>query len=352
MIWPLSETLRFIEPHLPRQLISPQAFYAVKTIGSLLPDAMSAYYLECRLGARSSRVDFLTCAFASTGGREILAGQNETVDLPDIVLRHSLWAPLRDFFTLWTEPKSSLYGQVPLIWLEFDNDSFSAQIPLPSLLFCLDPGYLERQTQSRQRSHLNTQPYPQFIDSAIGLLFGYPLPSQIKHRLTNCFDALPIDGRIIHLSVMLSRQPCVVKVNVSLPKDQLLTYLTRVGWPGARAEIENILTTFCSCIDTVRIDLSVGDTISGMIGVEFFSPPSFDDSRRQFLLDLCAEKGLCTPEKRDALSMWPGWTRERFCGDSILTRLRRFLDIKIVSHPEGPLEAKGYLGFMPIFSLF
>ena len=355
MIWSLGETLKFIEAYLPGQLVSPQAFSHVQTIANLLPEAMSAHYFECRLAAKTHQLDFATCVMASKGGREILAGHNATADLPPILLQHPLWRRVREFFRCWADPTSPLYEQVPLIWLGFDQvDGRLPKVPLPCLSFSLNPEHLGRHPSSQPSHHAHTQPYLQFAETTFAGLLGHPLSPQTRQNLQACFDLLPAGGQISYLSAMLSRQPAALKVNGFVPKDQLLAYLTQIGWTGSLAELEQIMATFCTFTDKIKFDLTVGPTISARFSLEFFSKGlSQSDSQRQFFLNQLVDEGLCTPEKRQALLAWFGFSSEVFSHQSWPTRLSRSWYAKIVYQPHQPLEAKGYLGFVPsLFSLF
>lgn len=355
MAWPLSETLKFIEPYFSDQLISPQVFPHLKAITNFLPDAMFSFYLECRLAANTTQVDFLTSAI-SKDGREILAWYNLKEDLPDTFLQDPLWNRVRDFLGYWTVSTSPLSEQIPMIWLEFDQiDQILPKVPLPCLMFCVDPDYLERRGQLSLSNRINPQKYQLVTEAACEILLGYPLSSEIKQILSACIELLPVGGQIIHISAMLPRQPMALKIYVSVPKGRLLEYLTQIGWIGSIGEVKSILNEFCTAKDDIRVDLTVGPTITPNIGI-VFSEVQVDGRRSglgpQNLLDQCVANGLCTPEKREALLAWPGSSRELYIHERWPTRLSRWLDIKVVYQLNRPLEAKGYLGFMPHFSLF
>jgi hypothetical protein len=360
MLWPLDETLKLIKPHVPYQLVSFKVFSWVKGITTRLPKAASSYYWECRLAAGATQVDFLACVAASDGGREVLAGQGTGAGLPDVLLENPLWDPAHDFFRQWAEPTSVLHEAIPLIWLEFDQvDGPVPEVPLPSFSFCLDPLYADRRSWSQHINSLNMQERRKVAERGVHLFFGSPLSPQSQQALFACFDSLPPSGQIIHLSAMVARQPAVVKMYGSIPKDQLLTYLTRIGWPGSIPELTDILTTFCTpeTVDNnMFIDLTVGETVMPKLGLAFsqlqIENLPHRDPTRQILLDQCVQTGLCTPEKRDALLTWPGSFRATFRHEQWPTRFRKWLDVKIIYQPNQPLEAKGYLGFMPYFSLF
>ena len=183
MLWPLSETLELIEPHIPDQLVSPEAFSHVKTIASLLPAAMSSYYVECRLAVNTTQVDFLTCVAAPDGGRDILVGQSAKAGLPDIFLAHPLWHRAYDFFRQWADLSSALHEQIPLLWMEFDQvDGPLPEVPLPSFSFCLDPLYADRRSWAQYVNSRDPQKRCQVAEKGLQLLFGGPLSPQRKKR--------------------------------------------------------------------------------------------------------------------------------------------------------------------------
>jgi hypothetical protein len=351
MTWPLRQTLKFIEPYLPGQLVSPKAFSHVKTIADSLPGPMFSFYLECRLAANTTQVDFLTSVI-SENGREIIAGHNEKADLPNTLLQGPLWNRIRNFFSYWADPTSALHEQIPMVWLEFDRiDQSSPKVPPPCIMFCVYPEYLERRGQVSPLDRINALKCRQVTEIACELLLGYPLPAKTRQNLFACFELLPAGGQIIHVSVMLPRQPVALKLYASIPKKRLLEYLAQIGWTGSAAEVESILTTFCASTDEVRVDLTVGPRITPNIGI-VFSEVQINTLPQNNLLDQCVENGLCAPEKREALLNWPGASRQLYSQEKWPARLSRWLDIKIVYQLNQPLEAKGYLGFMPHFSLF
>jgi hypothetical protein len=360
MLRPFDETLKLIKPRVPYQLVSSKMFSRVKGITTRLPKAASSYYWECRLAAGATQVDFLACVAASDGGREVLAGQGTGAGLSDVLLENPLWDQAHDFFRQWAEPTSMLHEAIPLIWLEFDQvDGLVPEVPLPSFSFCLDPLYADRRSWSQHISSLNMQERRKVAEKGLRLLFGCALPPQRRRALFACFDSLPVGGRIIHISAMIARQPAVVKVYGSVPKDQLLAYLTRIGWPGSIPELTNILTTFCTpeIVDNnMYIDLTIGEAVMPKLGVAFSQQQIENlphrDPTRQILLERCVQTGLCTSEKREALLAWPGSFRTMLRGETWPACFRKWLDVKIVYQPGRPLEAKGYLGFMPQFSLF
>jgi len=358
MRWPLQETLQFIEPSVPPALVSAQAFTHIKQLAQQLPTGLSSYYLECRLTTEAEQVDFLACATTPEGGRELLAGKNTA--FPPHLLEASLWQRIHHFCRQWATPTSALHARVPLVWFEFDHaESTPSALPSPSFCFCLDRTYLQRGSWSQRQPSQDSGQDKNLAKNGLQLLLDQPLARQNEHVFDTCFDALPEGGRIIHISAMIARQPSVVKLYGVVPTVQLVPYLTRLGWPGSFRELAAIMADFCrtNTVDhNTYLDLSLGASISPRLGLAFAQQqieqlPGQDFARRA-LLDLCVQHGLCSPAKRDALVLWPGRLRAVFPGDTLPTRFRKWLDIKLVYHPDQPLEAKGYLGFMPYFSLF
>jgi hypothetical protein len=353
MTWPLAETLAIIKPHLPRSLISDHAFSSVKMLADKLPEMTSSYYWECRLAANAPQVDFLACLAASDGGREILAGRGKREDMPWFFAGDPVWRRVKDFCSRWADPASSLYEQVSHIWLEFDFSAPPSRVPPPGLLFCLDPEYFERGRQPRHVNYLTAPAYQQVIDTALEALLDYPVSHQTRENLLSCFDQLPTGGYIIHASVMLSRQPPQVKLNISVPKDRLLDYLQGVRWTGLLFDVSTILSKYGASRDRIKFQLTIGDTVPPKIDFEFHFESSLqNDPGLRLLLDQVVTDGCCTPEKRDALLTWPGTFRQPFSHHSWPTRFYKWADIKVVYQPDRSLEAKGYLGFMPSSSIF
>lgn len=348
MIWPLSETLNFIQPYLPRPLVAAETLAQVKAIAQLLPEAISAHYLECRLGAAATSVDFAACVIAARGGREIFTSS----PWPQILRDDPLWSRVYNLFKDWADPTSLLYNQIPLVWLGFDDtDKIMPLVPLPCLSLCLDPDYLTDKPSPKQP---DTRLYQQITETAFERLLGHPLQPQTRHNLANCFDLLPPGGQICYISVMLARHPPALKLNGLIPKDKLLDYLTQLGWSGSIIELEQILTRYCGFLDRIRFDLTIGPTISPRLGFEFFSKGSpISQAQQQLLVNQLITDGLGTPEKGQALLAWSGLSSELFSRHSRPTRLSRSWYVKIVYQPDHPLEAKGYLGFTPnFFTLF
>ncbi len=356
----LEDYLRVVAPHIHHQLISPDSLAHIATIAKILPANVTSFLIfECRLGESQPRADFLLSVAASEGGREILAGRNSAIDLPETLLTNPVWNRIRNFCTNWADPASTLYKQTHSIWLEFDVVGPPTQIPVPSIFF--GPKYIELDNSSSTKLGIAANPYQWVAETALRILFGKPIPSSFKRKLFDCFDLLPAGARIFHIGAMLARQVDTVRVCVTdIPANKLWDYLSRLGWTGSISKLEAFVSELSSWVDRVDLDLDVGDTILPKIGLEcyFNRQPQFEP-RWQLFLDRLVETGLCIPAKRDAILAYPGYSHERSNRElwpsnllrvSNLLRsrvssifIRQLNHVKIVYQPDIPLEVKAYL---------
>ena len=351
MSWPLKESLAFIEPHLPRPLVSEASWSAIRQTARGLPDVVSTFYLEHPLGPGGDWVDFLACVAATDAAPERLEAccAEQARSAPEG--EAAGWLRLHRFAEEWARPGTLLHQQVPFIWLEFDAPE-GRPVAAPNLLLCVDPTPLERPPASLPERDERPETHLRVIHRALELALDGPVSSSNRDTLRACFERLPPGGNIVHLSIMSARSPVALKLNVSLPREQLQRYLGGIGWPGDAARLGSVLERFVPDMDPVRIDLTVGDTLSPRVGLEFFrTRDRRRDPARSALLDQCMASGLCTAEQREALRVWPGSKRELYPEQTWPTRVSRWTDVKIVYRDDQPLAAKAYLGVNPHFSL-
>lgn len=350
----LDNYLQVVAPYISHQLVTPEAFSQIQTVARMLPP-LSEALLECRLGANSSTVDFSVFVTASDGSHEILAGLNPTVTMPDIILTNHVWRRIRDFCLHWHEPNSLFSKNIDSIWLEFDVNGQLSKVPIPSFFFCLK--HLQEEISS-------TKTQRQTVETALSILNGTELSPQIKQNLALCSDSLPVGSQILYIGAMLSRKLEAVRVNVTgIPQEKLSAYLTEIGWKYSVSELKEILHILSSFSDLIILNLDVGNVVFPKIGIEceLIKKDPRIEPRWQLFLDYLVEKGLCTPEKRDAFLSWCGYLQEKshpelwpsnlskvssfFGARGSSVFFRRLNHIKIVYQPASSLEAKGYLSF-------
>lgn len=350
----LDNYLQVVAPYISHQLVTPEAFSQIQTVARMLPP-LSEALLECRLGANSSTVDFSVLVTASDDSREILAGLNPTVTMPDVILTNHVWSRIRDFCLHWYEPNSLLSKNIDSIWLEFDVDGQLSKVPIPSFFLCF---------KHLQEEIYSTKAQTQMVEIALNLLNGTELSPQIKQNLAICSDSLPVGSQILYIGAMLSRKLEAVRVNVTgIPQEKLSAYLTEIGWKYSVSELKEIIHILSGFSDIIILNFDVGNVVFPKIGIEceLIKKDPRIEPRWQLFLDYLVEKGLCTPEKRDAFLSWCGYLQEKSHPElwpSNLTKVssffgargssvffRRLNHIKIVYQPGSSLEAKGYLSF-------
>lgn len=361
----LADSLRVISPYVEPQLISPEALSHISEIAGLLPaiPIVSEAGFECRLGVAAPRADFLLSFKTSNSGREILAGRGSIATLPEVVFTNPVWNTIRNFCAHWAEPASPLYKNVTDVWLEFDVDGSPPAVPEPSFFF--GPKDLQSVNSDALLPEVPDRNYQWVTEVALKALLDSSLPSQFKRNLLVCFNLLPKGAQVFQIGVMLSRQveSSVVRLCVrDIPKEQILEYLINIGWAGSGSELNSTITTLSRFVDTIRLNFAVGNTILSKIGFEcYFERKPVHEPRLKLFLDYLVARQLCTPDKRDALLAWPGYSHEKSNQElwpSDLARTSSFLDsrkfstfirllhhIKIVYQPNSPLEAKAYLWF-------
>lgn len=348
----ITDYLKLVRPYISHQLISPDTWYNINTLAQILPrDITSFFGFECHLGVKEARADFLICADAAEAGRKILAGDNYYITLPSFLMEHPVWSNICEFSTNWDTNTSPMYEKVRNVWLEFDINGLPNTIPIPSFFFGPEPLY------SAQSD--NPQAY-EWVSHALKLLMGRTLPDKLEHQLFNCFDLLPREAYVFQIGVMLARKSELVRIcirNISL--EQILDYLIQINWQGCVSELKPILTKLSSLVERIDLDIDVGEVISPKIGWECYlgKQPKFEPRWHSFL-NFLGERGLCIPQKQDALLAYPGCLRERSNQElwpSGLLKLSNFLGaeyervffrglhhVKVVYQPH-KLDVKAYL---------
>jgi hypothetical protein len=343
----LENDLLFITPHLCDRLVSPQALSNIQKIAKILPP-LSESLLECRLGANDSLVDFSVLANASDGSRDLLAGLDSLEIVPDFIT-HPVWKRIRDFCSEWQQPNSLFSKHIDQIWLEFDVNDELSKIPIPSLFFRFNP---IQQSNFYQDNilHLNA------TQTALDILFDSSISPEIKKNISLCSKALPQKAQFLYIGAMLPRQLEAVRVNViGISQETLPDYLNTIGWKYPVSKLPETIKVISEFVDVIILNFDVGNIVYPKIGIEcgLSSKKPINEPRWQLFLDYLVDKGLCTPEKRDAFLKWSGyslqkydlgfWSSQSHQKSSIF--FRRLNHFKMVYYPDGSLEAKGYLSF-------
>jgi hypothetical protein len=346
----LVTTVQVINPGLPSTLISTEYSAQVEAIAQYLPGGMTAFFgFECRLDDAVPGADFLLAVTATEGGRDILAGASPNAGLPGMLQAQPIWRRLINFCQDWANPDSPLHAHIHNLWLEFDIVNQQPDITAPNCFFglCLRAGDANRWV----------------VDTAIPLLHGASMPSDLAQNVRTCLEALPERAYVFQIGLMLARQVEAVRLCVrDIAPAQIVAYLSHLGWPGKLDSLAALLADLSRRVDRIDLDLDVGPTVLPKIGLEcYFNnqvQPQAEPRWRSFL-EFLEAKGLCCPAKREGLLAYPGYIREkadqagwpahllttaRFLGNRYESIFFKGLHhIKVVYQPEYLLEAKAYL---------
>lgn len=128
MIYTTRDYLSVIAPYLPPQLISPGNLRRIQQVAGILPPS-SNFGFECRLGSAVPEMDLLVAVVPSDGSRGAWAGRNSLAPIPQVVRSEAAWQRVQSFLADWDR---GALEAVHDTWLEFDMDSQSSTLPIPS----------------------------------------------------------------------------------------------------------------------------------------------------------------------------------------------------------------------------
>lgn len=341
----MMDYLRVIEPYASQDLISVKAFTDIHHIARQLPPT-SFYVFECRLQGDDEPVDFLTAILPTDGSRDILAGYNPALTVPEHFLTHDAWQRIQQFCRDWSDPNSVFHDTVHAFWLEFDMHETLPHRPLPSLFINLEAGH---------------QQHPAVTEAALQTLAAQSVTRPLQENIRRCFAALPANARMTDAGFMLSRHIESVRLVIYLSPHQVMPYLAQINWPGRRSELEPIVQNLGQFTDKVCLDLDLSDELLPKVGIEC---PVYTNKTPYFkpepLLAYLVQTGQCTRAKEAALRSWIGLADEetdserwplflrkashQFGAQIRSTFLRMLHHVKVVYRPDYPLETKAYLG--------
>lgn len=346
-----ADSLQLILPYLSRVFGTQDTLDSVREAASWLP-AIPHGGFECRLDADTTQLDLQQSIYSRDGEPAILADHLERLVAGTSGSLHPVWRRLQKFCQTWENEQSG----VEEIWLEIDlpDGSPPALPPVPAIFVGL----------SNNKSIADAI---EIVKSSLEQIKDARLPERWEQRLNGCLRALPVDSRLSHIGLMISRNCESLRVNLQdMAPDFIVGYLRKCGWEGRSNELETYINDFFAPTARVTLCLDIDEQINPRIGIECFNadPPESNRPLRFFLARL-VDYGLCTPQKRDALLAWPGlitpsdvveWP-DHLISEAILHPDRQFSALKRkLSHVKlvvdstkrdhDILSAKAYFGFM------
>jgi hypothetical protein len=337
--WPIENCFRMFSEAAPEALASRECLDGIGESLRWLPPGSSSYFLECRLGGDDAGIDFGACFRSPLDSVSDRPGRADWDG-------NGTWKPVADALSLWGSPASALRRRVPYMWIEMDGAGLRSRPGKPGFLFCVDPSLARVPERFRTgKADLLT-----VAREITGHLFPDGVSGIAERTLGDCLNALPADGRILHISAMPSRSPAAVKVNVRMPKKALLGFLRRIRWPGDPSDLERIWRAFDPFQTCAKIDLEIGDGFAPRLGLELH-PYNAPKTGRTAALQRLERTGIAQGGKARALAAWTGSVTRVFPGHRWPTRMVKEFGLKLVLGEGHSVRAKGYLGFYPVFTL-
>lgn len=244
---------------------------------------------------------------------------------------------LQTFLAAWQESDGP-FAHVRSVWLEFDLDKDSRDLPSPipcaKLAGAVDPDWL--------------------TGTLLPALHGKPLTPGQRARVRACLAALPAPASLLYAFSLSPRLPEAVRLEIyGLDPAGILDYLGQVA-PENVESVRGAATLF-EGVERIHLSFDVTSEILPRIGIEgsFSRLPEREPRWRELFGKLVAA-GLCTPEKREAALAWSGYDTSRTApetwpavGGSRFC-VRSLSHVKVVCQPERGPEAKVYLAFGPL----
>lgn len=334
-LWSLDDYLRVVEPHLPSELVSPEGVARLRALAAHLPP-QSMVGFECPLAGDTQEADFAVALPADSPGMKQLAGEGPKNALLDDLRANPIWQRISTLCAHASARHSVPHDRLGTIWLEFDVQQQDPGVPVPNVLFGLSSA-----------GHVEPAMRREAVEPALEILMGGPLPRGVRDMLERCFSARPAGSHLFQLGVMLRRRVDGVRVCVvNLSLRDIGEYLNCLGWTGQREDLMDALSPLTNHALRVALGIDVGETVLPRIGIECYlhhGNRTRVDGRWTEFLDLLVARGMCRPDKRDALLRWPGQTSARFLWP--VTVARGLNHIKLVYQPGHPTQAKAYFGF-------
>lgn len=308
-----------LTPHLPESLVEPSSMEPVEQLARRIPGGVLGA-IEIRLGPEPSPVD-LSLRLASPAHARQIAPMIET-------------DYLRRFLNDWAEDPDP---RIPFLWVEFDLH----QPPDADL----HPVFIVRLKN----------PEPQWVvDDLLPPIFPNSTSPEWDGAVRRCLDNLPEPGNLVYVFNLESRGQKAVRLDFfGLSPSKMQTYFERLERPDLSAAIAAPLKIVENA-ERFHLNFDVDGEIQPRIGIEAsYGVFPKRDTAWGDLFDRLVEAKLCTPEKRDAVFSWPGYTSPNRAGDRWPMAphgpegflVRSISHVKLVCQPGQPPEAKVYLLF-------
>ncbi len=309
--------------NLPPEIISPETFSQIYKMADLFADfAASEYIMETHLYTDAAEADFSWRVLADE--KACLENGLKSEHLSALAGSNT-WAKIVDFINFWPPAMAD-------IWLEMDYDELDKPIPQPCFFFNAEAvkkgSIVDEELLFRALEHLADR-------EKLNLL---------RPHLLKAVDQLPSEIGLFQVGVMLARHSDRVRIFTGeLTREQLLDYLSNIGWKGPLPQLQELFELVHPYSDgNYILDFDVSrQGISEKIGINFGLETK--EILPDFLENLINHQ-LCTDKKRNGVIAWPGSFGSYLgSGYGYTALLKDISHFKIACSPEAGLKAKAYL---------
>lgn len=332
----VGEYVGAVAPSVAAQLISRGTLSRIQKIAALLPGALTDFFgFECVLSNELELADFLVCCRNRQAAREILADQTAGWCFPPPFEKNPVWQRIRAFSQVWTNPASPLYQEVHNVWMEFDINGTSPEIPVPSIF--IGSHHLRAPSQY---THLFTIPAhcAWLTDLAMPLLLESEIEISLRKQIARCVNLLTPSAFVFQVGLMLTRVHKTTRLCIrGVSPGAIIEYLKAIDWEGRVSDLECLLESLAQNVAGIDLDIDVADHVLPKIGLECYMTVGHFPAFLTYLVS----SNLCTPQKRWEIEQWQGITDDYPSSGVFIRSLHH---VKIVYEFNTVLGAKAYLG--------
>jgi hypothetical protein len=291
-----------------------------------------------------------------SGEREALAALIKEKTLPEEFLNTPEWQNTCNFVLEWANQDSVLYQNVLGMWFEFDMVEKSTQTPIPCIFLHTIPLRITTMEDKEKIGWLTKKALP--------LVTGKQLPEKIEQHVLQAIQLLPKDALVMDAGVMLSRPTSGVRLIIAkIHPDQIIPYLTAIGWSEENEQLPQLLKDLSEQVSRIVLHITITEQgVDQKIGLECsFAPDTYHlEARWESFFEYLIDKGLCLPEKKDALLQFVGVEQDdprkdfdpavfrptvKMQDSDFSSALVRYIShVKLVYGPNQVLTAKAYPG--------
>lgn len=328
----LKPMLAKVSPYLPSTLISHPNKSLIDKLHIHLP-MLNVVNIEVRLNNDDLWVDanFLVWLYEASVLYEWLENKKEP-----------FYVALRKWVKDWMDP-SKVYNQlIQNIWIMFDVDSDSDEIPDPWIIFTFS------------KVKVDPQSY-QFIIKKIAGYFDNNYNSKHWNILQRIYSKLPTGSNVPAFGFQnrnINSLRTGVKEFHNL--EQMESYLEDINWPGNMEFIREHYSDYISRADYCMLSITFNEEVIDYLGIECYLNEENNLEHSQAFLTKLQEQGLCSTAKQKALLDWIGndhsksdfWTlNPKYFNpeDEDIFMQRWLVEIKLVYKTNEPPSAKAYL---------